>query len=146
MIGFFKKLYTISESLIENFSYSIWNLGITVETYNYPKSKVDIYGENYGFLKLKASFDKNRHNCSICLKCEKSCPNNAIDIKIFPTKNNNYLLLGFEHNLSYCTNCGICKNLCEYDAIEFTGDYEIALSSKDELIIDILKVFREQPL
>lgn len=146
MIKFIKKLYKISESIFENISYSIWNLGITVETYNYPKSKVEVFGLNYGVLKLKADLDKNRHKCGLCLKCEKKCPTNAISIKKFPLQNDKYLLLGFEHNISFCTNCGICIKACEFEAIEFNEDYEIALKSKGELVVDILKNFRDQPL
>ncbi len=146
MINFIKNLYGVSGAFFENFSYSLWNLGLTVETYPYPKSLVKNHGDMYGVLKLKPKEDRNKHQCVVCFECQKVCPNSAIKIEKFPTVQSKIILLSFEHNISCCTNCRLCIDICKENAIEFTGEYETSELFENKLSVDILKIFRTKPI
>lgn len=146
MIKYFNNIARTLEAYLANFSFSLWNLGLTVETYKYPEKTSAVYGERYGNLRLLPKEDMNRHRCNVCFNCEKCCPSNAINLEIFPMAKGKNILLSFQHNLGYCTSCGLCVKSCDAGAIEFNGDFGISCRSKEELTVDILKRFREKPL
>lgn len=58
-----------------------------------------------------------------CSKCADICPTNAIKV--------NPVLI----DLGACTFCPLCGEACPEKAIHFTGNYHLATSSRDKLII-----------
>lgn len=62
-------------------------------------------------------------NCNNCQKCLSVCPTGAL--KLNP----------ISIDLGKCTLCGACKNICNYNAIEFSNIYKLASTDREKLII-----------
>ncbi len=59
-----------------------------------------------------------------CTKCGKCiCPTGALSV--------NPLTI----DMGKCTFCGACKNLCEAGAIDFTNNYKLATTNREQLIV-----------
>jgi len=65
----------------------------------------------------------NRDLCTDCRECVRACPNQAIDGQI------DYLR---------CNGCGICEDVCEYDAIE-RGSVKLVVRDIDQANVQTLR-------
>lgn len=68
---------------------------------------------------------ENKHCLNNCFKCKDTCPTNAIELN--PLK----------IDLGKCVFCPICEETCPEKIIHFTNDYHLAVTSKDQLLIDV---------
>lgn len=74
--------------------------------------------------------------CNQCRACEKICPTGAIVLK----DNKNYIDLG------KCVFCGSCAQICSAGAIEFSGNYHLAATRRDDLLVSDKEVKLAQML
>ncbi len=97
------------------------------------------------------SVDANKtENCTACFLCETICPAECIHIVADEREeeNNPYGVkkekkpLSFDIDLLRCCFCGFCEEACPKDAIKMGGDYEMAVSSRDEAIVDLQQLKR----
>jgi len=74
-------------------------------------------------------------NCNACLVCMKQCPVHAIDIEQIKDPETKKRYPGrFTIDNTICCFCGICEEVCNFDAIKLTGKYEFSVFNKEELI------------
>ncbi|MDO9536943.1 MAG: 4Fe-4S binding protein [Thermoplasmata archaeon] len=78
--------------------------------------------------KIKFHTDK----CIGCGMCARDCPSGACVMVEFKGEGRKK---SPEFNLDRCTFCEQCAESCPKDAIELTGEYELAHFKKNELII-----------
>ena len=128
-------------------------LKITLKEYVTPKS-TEQYPENRkttlhvakrhrGRLVFKRNEDGS-HKCTACTLCEKTCPNGSIKIisemltdeETGKKKKN---LVDYQYNLGDCMFCQLCTNACNFDAIEFTNDFENSTFRRDALVLHLDK-------
>jgi formate dehydrogenase major subunit len=69
--------------------------------------------------------------CVSCGRCAETCPTGALMPK--PR-----VLQKYEVDESRCILCGICVDACPYDALRDGGDFELAHSSREEPMIDLM--------
>jgi NADPH-dependent glutamate synthase beta subunit-like oxidoreductase/formate hydrogenlyase subunit 6/NADH:ubiquinone oxidoreductase subunit I/ferredoxin len=69
--------------------------------------------------------------CVSCGRCAETCPTGALMPK--PR-----ILQKYEVDESRCILCGICVDACPYDALRDGGDFELAHSSREEPMIDLM--------
>lgn len=82
-------------------------------------------------------------NCTVCMVCAQECPDWCIDIRGHPepvpaeraggrarTRN---VLDVFRIDFSLCMYCGICVEVCPFDALRWAADYAYAGASRAEL-------------
>ena len=69
--------------------------------------------------------------CVSCGRCAETCPTGALMPK--PR-----VLQKFEVNESTCILCGICVDACPYDALRDGGEFELAHTSREEPMIDLM--------
>ena len=48
-------------------------------------------------------------------------------------------LVDYQYNLGDCMFCQLCTNACNFDAIEFTNDFENSTFSRDALVLHLDK-------
>ncbi len=71
--------------------------------------------------------------CVSCGRCAETCPTGALMPK--PR-----ILQKYEVDESRCILCGICVDACPYDALRHGADIELAHSSREEPMIDLMAI------
>lgn len=126
---------------------------VTLKEYFTPKS-TEQYPENRkttlhvakrhrGRLVFKRTED-GAHKCVACTMCEKACPNGTIKIVSEmrtdeESGKKKRVLLDYQYDLGDCMFCELCTNACNFDAIEFTNDFENATFSREALVLHLDK-------
>src|SRR6266511_705764 len=114
----------------------IKGLGITLKhmlqpsiTQQYPDEKPDLPARTRGVIALK------QENCTVCWKCSRECPDWCIYIESHkethpPASGGRArsvkVLDRFAIDYALCMYCGICVEVCPFDALFWAPDYEYA--------------------
>jgi len=90
----------------------------------------------YPFEKIKLPFQwRGLHQlddekCTGCGACSRVCPNICIDIVQVAEKKKRPSI-----DIGRCLFCGYCVDACPFDAIHMTGNYELAVFTRQELVL-----------
>ena len=76
--------------------------------------------------------------CVSCGRCAETCPTGALMPK--PR-----VLQKYEVDESRCILCGICVDACPYDALRDGADFELAHTSREEPMIDLMAMADDRP-
>ena len=73
---------------------------------------------------------------------EKACPNGTIKITAHmaedpETGKKKKVLDDYQYDLGDCMFCQLCTNACNFDAIEFTNDFENAVFDRSKLVLHL---------
>jgi len=73
--------------------------------------------------------------CTGCATCAKSCPQGAIQIISSVTpEENKYRVEKIEVDTGYCIQCGLCVEVCPFEAIYMGYAYERAKYRREEVV------------
>lgn len=114
----------------------------TVQYPYHPKDKSvplggpDTLPDRYrGFLEVDMDI------CTACLKCEKACPINCINIDLEkvnltddPSEKPVRALVRFDIDMAKCMYCGLCQEPCPTNAIRHTKHFESAVQNLEHLV------------
>ncbi len=94
-----------------------------------------------GRLTFKRNEDGS-YKCTACTLCEKACPNGTIKITSHmaedpETGKKKKVLDDYQYDLGDCMFCQLCTNACNFDAIEFTNDFENAVFDRNRLVLHL---------
>ena len=115
-------------------------------TEQYPenrKTTLHVAKRHRGRLVFKRNED-GTSRCTACTLCEKACPNGTIKIVSEmrvdeATGKKKRVLLDYQYDLGDCMFCQLCTNACNFDAIEFTNDFENSTFDRDALVLHLDK-------
>ena len=98
-------------------------------TQRYPEEKPDLPARSRGVIALKEA------NCTVCYKCSRECPDWCIYIDAHKEthepagggKGRSVKVLDrFAIDYSLCMYCGICVEVCPFDALFWSPEFEYA--------------------
>ena len=129
----------------------IGGLGITFKTMlkpavtvQYPHEREDPPTRARGVIALK------EENCTVCMLCSRSCPDWCIYIEGHKEKRpprreggrdrTVSVLDRFDIDYALCMYCGICVEVCPFDALFWSPEYEYSESSIAKLLHDKRKL------
>src|SRR6266487_3906514 len=114
----------------------IKGLGITLKhmlqpsiTQQYPDEKPDLPARTRGVIALK------QENCTVCWKCSRECPDWCIYIESHKETHppatggrarSVKVLDRFAIDYALCMYCGICVEVCPFDALFWSPEFEYA--------------------
>jgi NADH-quinone oxidoreductase subunit I len=114
----------------------IKGLGVTLKhllqpsiTQEYPEEKPDLPARTRGVIALK------QENCTVCWKCSRECPDWCIYIEAHKETHEPAgggrgrsvkVLDRFAIDYALCMYCGICVEVCPFDALFWSPDFEYA--------------------
>jgi NADH-quinone oxidoreductase subunit I len=105
-------------------------------TQEYPHEKPDLPPRTRGVIALK------QENCTVCWKCSRECPDWCIYIESHKETHapvsggrarSAKVLDRFAIDYALCMYCGICVEVCPFDALFWSPEFEYATYEIDEL-------------
>ena len=113
-------------------------------TIMYPEQK-RTYSDRFRGMHFITVDPTKTENCNACFLCETICPADCIHIVADEREeeNNPYGVkkekkpVSFDIDALRCCFCGFCEEACPKDAIKLSGNYELAVSSREEAIYDL---------
>ena len=115
-----------------------WTKGAV--TVQYPHEKEDLAPRTRGVIDLK------EENCTVCMLCARECPDWCIYIEGHKEKRpprreggkprTVNALDRFDIDYALCMYCGICVEVCPFDALFWTPEYEYSESTIADLLHD----------
>lgn len=104
-------------------------------TLQYPDERWPMPERSRGVVVLLSDPETGELNCNACQVCMKQCPVHAIDVEQIKDPETKKRYPGrFTIDNTICCFCGICEEVCNFDAIKLTGKYEFSVFNKEELI------------
>jgi formate hydrogenlyase subunit 6/NADH:ubiquinone oxidoreductase subunit I len=106
-------------------------------TQQYPEEKPDLPPRTRGVIALKEA------NCTVCYKCSRECPDWCIYIDAHKETHDPAsggkarsakILDRFAIDYALCMYCGICVEVCPFDALFWSPEFEYSTYGIDELI------------
>jgi len=115
-------------------------------TEQYPenrKTTLHVSARHRGRLVFKRD-ENGAYKCTACTMCEKACPNDTIKIVAHmeadpETGRKKKKLDDYIYDLGDCMFCQLCVNACNFDAIEFTNDFENSVFDRSKLVLHLDK-------
>jgi len=128
-------------------------LGVTWEylfskpvTMKYPYEKRELPPGYRGLHVLKVDHETGEMKCTGCQACARICPNKLITIKTSRVEGKKKLQIDeFRMDISKCFFCHLCVDVCPSDAIEMTGEYELAVYSREEMVYTKERLLEKVP-
>ena len=131
----------------------IRGMGVTGHYFIRPKSHItENYPDNKDTLVLAERFrgevvmphdENNEPRCTGCTACELACPNGSLKVitkwEINEQGKRKKRLDVLVYNLSMCTFCNLCIEVCPSDAIIMSNDFEHSVFDRSLLTKDLNK-------
>ncbi|MBI4353137.1 MAG: 4Fe-4S binding protein [Candidatus Omnitrophica bacterium] len=111
----------------------------------YPKERIPIKRFK-GPIEFVVGEKTQDHLCISCNACIKICPSRCMSLEAGKSAvDGKRVLTDFKVNYMLCSLCSLCIEVCPTDALKHAdGDYDIVADAQVELIMDLLKPFRER--
>ena len=113
-------------------------------TYQYPKEHKPIEERYMGFPVLTWDVKVQEPYCTGCMVCVRYCPTNCMSavMKDNPLhaegkSSRRKIVDTFEINLGRCIVCGICVDVCNFDAIEMSHEHELSKFARNGNRVDL---------
>lgn len=110
-----------------------------VVTVPYPHQTLPIPARYRGHIELTSDPATGRALCTACKLCERACPSDCIlvdGVKLEGEKKKS--VTEYRLDFTKCSLCGACVEACPSDAIRFSKDYNLAGTSKEAYIFDLV--------
>ncbi|MDE2688182.1 MAG: 4Fe-4S dicluster domain-containing protein [Chloroflexota bacterium] len=105
---------------------------VTAE-YPAPDKRLDVQPRYMGFPALTWDGDVGEPYCTGCMVCIRNCPTQCMSAKMQDNplhaegkSRRRKIIDEFEINLARCILCGICVDVCNFDAIEMSHEHELS--------------------
>ena len=99
-------------------------------TVQYPTVKLQMSDRFRGLHRLVPAQD--REKCVACYLCPTVCPAKCITVESAENEKGEKYPKVYKIDLLRCIFCGYCVEACPVEAIEMTGNYELANYSRDD--------------
>ncbi|HWR36349.1 MAG TPA: NADH-quinone oxidoreductase subunit I [Clostridia bacterium] len=106
-------------------------------TEQYPLERPIIAERFRGQPRMNVNPETGETLCIACGLCALACPERLLTVKSERNPATGKKELGsFSYDTSRCMYCGLCEDACPSDCLELTQDYEVALYSRDGMVLD----------
>ena len=115
-------------------------------TAEYPvqEKRLPLADKYMGFPALTWDFEVDEPYCTGCMVCVRECPTQCMsaqmkDNQAFSNGKSGWrkIIEEFEINLGRCILCGICVDVCNFDAIEMSHEHELSKYERNGNRVDL---------
>ena len=135
MIGFLEGLYVTLKTALRK---------PVTDQYPDPDKRHQVAPRYMGFPALLWDGDVPEPYCTGCMVCIRACPTQCMSAQMtdnprFPENQSRRrkIVETFEINLGRCILCGICVDVCNFDAIEMSHEHELSNYGRDGNRVDL---------
>ena len=108
-------------------------------TVQYPYESLPMTARYRGHIRLLRDAATGAPRCIACMVCQKACPSDCIRVEGHkPEGATRKVPTTYVLDFTTCSLCGLCVESCKFDALEFSKEYNLASTTKDEYIMDLL--------
>lgn len=108
-------------------------------TVQYPYEVLEMTPRYRGHIELIDN-EEGKSNCIVCMMCQRACPSDCISIageKVEGKKGK--VLTKYILDFTKCSLCGSCVESCNFNALEYSKEYNLASTRREDFIFDLLK-------
>ena len=106
--------------------------------YPEPEKRLPVQDRFMGFPALTWDYEVVEPYCTGCMVCVRNCPTQCMSAEMTDnpkaaegTSSRRKIIDWFEINLGRCILCGICVDVCNFDAIEMSHEHELSKYERD---------------
>jgi len=144
MVAYFSEIYHGLISLLEGMVVTFKEFIKPPVTVSYPYETLDMCDRFRGHVELIAGED-GKANCVVCGLCERACPSDCISLAgVKPEGEKKKVLTKYILDFTKCSLCGSCVESCNFNALEFSKEYNLASRRKEDFIFDLLERLEER--
>ena len=140
MSGYFKDLFDGIKSLAIGMKITNRELFIKPVTLQYPHEALKMTPRYRGHVELIKNPETYTHNCVACGMCAKGCPSDCITVeskKVAGVKGK--VVTAYILDFTRCSLCGECVENCNFGALTFSNEYNLASTRKQDFIYNLLE-------
>src|SRR5215467_5372143 len=119
-------------------------------TFQYPAERRPTAPRFRGVLRLQTEPGTGAQTCIVCDQCAKACPDDLIALGGHREPGTKIKVLDyFDFNLSRCSFCGLCAEVCPTKPIKaliMSEDYELGSYSRDTQILRVDQMYDGVPI
>jgi NADH-quinone oxidoreductase subunit I len=144
MVAYFSEIFSGLWSLILGLSVTFVEFFKPTVTVQYPYQTLKMTNRYRGHIELIAN-EEGKPNCISCMMCQRACPSGCISLageKVEGQKKK--ALTKYVLNFTKCSLCGSCVESCKFNAIEYSKEYNLASTRREDFIFDLLKRLEER--
>lgn len=109
-------------------------------TVQYPHETIEMPARFRGHIELVRDAATGKAICFACKVCEKACPSDCITVEGVKFEGDKRKsVTTFKLDFTKCSLCGSCVDACKSSAIQFSRQYNLASTTKEEFIMDLFK-------
>jgi len=143
MFRYFSELWTGAWSLAVGMRITFVEFFKPKITLYYPHESLKMSARYRGHIQLIGD-EEGKPLCVVCGMCEKACPSNCISISgEKPEGSKKKVLTSYQLDFTKCSLCGSCVDSCNFGAVEFSKEYNLASTRKEDYHFDLLKRLEE---
>jgi NADH-quinone oxidoreductase subunit I len=145
MSNYWKDIIEGARSLVVGMNITAREFFKPVITEQYPHYVPTMKPRFRGHIELIKNQETGEPNCVVCLMCQKACPSNCISVDgEKPEGSKRKVVTKYTLDFTTCSLCGSCVESCNFNAIRFSKDYNLASTDKNDYIYDLVKRLEEQ--
>ena len=154
MGAYFSEIFLGFWSLLVGMGITFKEFFKPVVTVSYPFETLKMSARYRGHIELVE--DKNgQPKCVACGMCQRGCPSGCIslasksveyeaEVKGEIKKKKKKVLTKYDLNFTTCSLCGQCVESCNFGAIVFSKEYNLASERKEDFHFDLLARLKER--
>ena len=138
MIGFLEGLYVTLKTALRK---------PVTDQYPDPERRHQIAPRYMGFPALLWDYDVPEPYCTGCMVCIRACPTQCMSAEMMDnlkhaeeTSRRRKIVETFEISLGRCILCGICVDVCNFDAIEMSHEHELSKYERNGNRVDLVEL------
>jgi NADH-quinone oxidoreductase subunit I len=144
MVTYFSEIYHGLISLFIGMGITFKEFIKPTVTVSYPYETLTMCDKYRGHVELIEN-DEGKPNCVVCGLCQRACPSNCISLDgEKPEGEKKKVLTKYILDFTRCSLCGSCVESCNFNALEFSKEYNLASTRKEDFIFDLLKRLEER--
>jgi NADH-quinone oxidoreductase subunit I len=145
MSDYWSDIINGTRSLVIGMNITVRELFKPVITEQYPHFVPVMTPRFRGHIELIGNEETGRPNCVVCGMCQRACPSSCITLAgEKPEGSKKKVLTKYILDFTKCSLCGSCVESCNFNAIKFSHDYNLASTRKEDYIFDLVKRLEEQ--